>query len=159
MKTTKINSIGLEPEKSEALSKALNELLANYQIFYQNLRGFHWNIRGKSFFELHTKFEELYTQANLSIDEIAERILTLEGRPMHTFEAYLSNATIKPAKDVINANDTVAISIDNLTTLMSMERNILQMASEANDEGTNALMSDYLRLQEKTVWMLKAYLA
>lgn len=158
MNSTNLNSIGLSPDKSQALADALNELLANYQIFYQNLRGFHWNIKGHGFFELHAKFEELYTQANLSIDEIAERILTLEGRPMHTFEAYLNKASINAAKDVSKSTDTVRTTIENLSALMAIERKILQMASSANDEGTEALMSDYLRSQEKTVWMLKSYL-
>ena len=93
-----MNSLGLHTDKAHQLAGRLNALLANYQMFYQNLHGFHWNIEGNSFFELHTKFEELYTQANLSVDEIAERILTLEGTPLHTFEDYISNSTIKAAK-------------------------------------------------------------
>lgn len=86
----KLNSIGLSEEKSEILSTDLNKLLANFQRYYQNLRGIHWNIKGKRFFDLHVKFEELYTDANLKVDLIAERILTLGGVPLHTFEDYIS---------------------------------------------------------------------
>ena len=135
----------------------LNVLLANYQVFYQNLRGFHWNISGPSFFELHAKFEELYTNANLAVDEIAERILTLEGHPLHTFSDYLDLSSVKPAKDLKTAKDTVGTTISNMKTLIELEREILDLAGEANDEGTDALMSDYIRAQEKTVWMLRAY--
>ncbi len=84
-----LNSIGLSAEKSLALSNDLNELLANFQRYYQNLRGIHWNIRGKRFFDLHVKFEELYNDANIKVDEIAERILTLGGVPLHTYEDYI----------------------------------------------------------------------
>ncbi len=151
------NTIGLNKVESKDLVNKLNVLLANYQVFYQNLRGFHWNISGPSFFELHAKFEELYTSANLAVDEIAERILTLEAQPLHTFSDYLENSSVLPAKDMRTAKDTVSTTMNNLTTLIELEREILSMAGEMNDEGTDALMSDYIREQEKVVWMLRAY--
>ncbi len=151
------NTIGLDKLETESLVEKLNSLLANYQVFYQNLRGFHWNISGPSFFELHAKFEELYTSANLAVDEIAERIFTLEGHPFHTFEDYLTHSNVKPAKDINTANETVSVTISNMTTLIELEREILSIAGKMNDEGTDALMSDYIREQEKVVWMLRAY--
>ena len=89
------NQIGLKTEHSNKLANELNTLLANYQMFYQNLRGFHWNIQGPSFFELHIKFEELYNDAVIKVDEIAERILTLGETPYHTFTAYLEHSPLK----------------------------------------------------------------
>lgn len=157
MKNEKKSSIGLAPSASKELAVKLNELLANYQLFYQNLRGFHWNISGPSFFELHAKFEEMYTAANEAVDEIAERVLTLEERPMHTFSSYLKVATIKEVQDVSDANESVRITIDNLGVLLQLERDLLTLSEEADDEGTNSLMSDYIREQEKQVWMLRAY--
>lgn len=151
------NLIGIEKSKAEKLSEKLNTLLSNYQIYYQNLRGFHWNIAGPSFFELHAKFEELYTGANTSIDDIAERILTLGSTPLHTFEDYWSGAAIKAAKNVKDGTETVKTTIANLGTLIELEREILSLANEADDEGTATLMSDYIKEQEKTVWMLSAY--
>jgi len=151
------NTIGLNKVETKKLVEKLNVLLANYQVFYQNLRGFHWNISGPSFFELHAKFEELYTNVNLAVDKIAERILTLEGHPLHTFSDYLDLSSVKPAKDLKTAKDTVGTTISNMKTLIELEREILDLAGEANDEGTDALMSDYIRAQEKTVWMLRAY--
>ena len=98
------NIIGIDLEKATKLSQKLNGLLANYQLFYQNLRGLHWNIKGKEFFELHLKFEELYEDAVIKVDEIAERILTLEGEPLHTFSDYLQSAEIKEEKSIVNGN-------------------------------------------------------
>ena len=83
------NLVGIDQNKAKELASMLNQLLADYQLFYQNLRGFHWNIKGKEFFELHLKFEEFYDDAVIKIDEIAERILTLEGEPLHTFSDYV----------------------------------------------------------------------
>ena len=86
------NLIGIDKAKADNLCVKLNQLLADYQVFYQNLRGLHWNIKGKEFFELHVKFEEYYDDAVTKIDEIAERILTLEGEPFHTCLLYTSDA-------------------------------------------------------------------
>ena len=94
------NRIGLDPEKTKQLAEQLNTLLANYQLFYINARGFHWNITGEKFFELHAKFEELYNDLLIKVDEVAERILTLGHTPMHTFSDYLQTSTIKEAKNI-----------------------------------------------------------
>ncbi len=152
------NQIGLNENRSNELAKELNTLLANYQMFYQNLRGFHWNIQGPSFFELHAKFEELYDDAVLKVDEIAERVLTLGETPYHTFTAYLQHSSIKEAANVKDGQGTVSTTLANLKTLLEIERRILELSAEAGDEGTNSQMSDYITQQEKTVWMLSAYL-
>ncbi len=152
------NLIGIDQEQAITLSKKLNQLLADYQIFYQNLRGLHWNIKGKEFFELHLKFEEFYNDAVIKIDEIAERILTLEGEPFHTFSDYLKNSKIAEEKSVTNGTEGVKIVVKNLSTIIALEREILSLAGDANDEGTVSLMSDYISETEKTLWMLNSYL-
>ncbi|RNC77716.1 DNA starvation/stationary phase protection protein, partial [Piscirickettsiaceae bacterium NZ-RLO2] len=83
-----MNLIGLNQEKTAEISKELNKLLATYQVFYMNVRGFHWNIKGQQFFELHTKFEEIYNDLLTKVDEIAERILTLGEQPLHAYSQY-----------------------------------------------------------------------
>lgn len=152
------NLIGIDKQKAEALCILLNSLLANYQVFYQNLRGLHWNIKGKEFFELHLKFEELYEDAIIKIDEIAERILTLEGEPLHCFSDYITYAKIAEEKRVSNGGIGVQIILINFTTLLHLERDILTLASEAMDEGTVTLISDYISQTEKTIWMLNSYM-
>ena len=152
------NLIGIDKEKAKQLIIELNDLLANYQLFYQNLRGLHWNIKGKEFFELHLKFEELYNDAVIKVDEIAERILTLEGEPLHTFSDYLKTAEIKEEKSIINGTKGIEIIVKNFTALIKKERFILSLASKADDEGSVSLMSDYISQTEKTLWMLNSYL-
>ena len=151
--------LGLDREKVQNLTTNLNDLLANFQVYYQNLRGLHWNIKGKSFFELHVKFEELYTDSQEKIDMIAERILTLEGTPLHTFEDYTELAKVPVGRNVSNDTESVQLIVTSLTTLLAIERAILSQSDEADDEGTNSMMSDFISEQEKTVWMLKAWLA
>jgi starvation-inducible DNA-binding protein len=132
----KTNDIGLEIKESKPLVKMLNELLANYQIYYQNLRNFHWNVTGPNFFELHAKFEELYTAANTGVDEVAERILTLGARPYSSYGEYIEHSGIKEAKDVADAKKMVEIIRDNLNELLVLERKTLEAANESGDEGT-----------------------
>ncbi len=151
--------LGLDRKKVEELNLSLNELLANFQIYYQNLRGLHWNIKGKSFFELHVKFEELYTDSQEKIDMIAERILTLEGTPLHTFSDYVKLAKVPVGKNISDDIASVDLIVKSLTRLLEIEREILIQSEEAVDEGTNAMMSDFIAEQEKTVWMMKAWLS
>ena len=155
----KINSIGLSTEQSKTLAGDLNTLLANFQTYYQNLRGIHWNIKGRSFFDLHAKFEELYTDANLKVDMVAERILTLGGTPLHTFDDYTAASKVPVGRNVRKDEAAIRLIVDSLRELLLIERHILEAADEAGDEGTNAMMSDFITEQEKTVWMMKAWLA
>ena len=150
--------IGLNKKETENLTLSLNSLLANFQIYYQNLRGLHWNIKGKSFFELHVKFEEFYTDSQEKIDLIAERILTLQGCPLHTFEDYSSLSIVPVGKNVTKDVEAVNLIVKSLSELLKIERAILNESDEANDEGTNSMMSDFIAEQEKTIWMLNAWL-
>lgn len=154
----KINSLGLPVKESEILVTDLNSLLSNFQIYYQNLRGLHWNIRGKRFFDLHIKFEELYNDSQLKIDLIAERILTLGGVPLHTFSDYIENSKLKVGKNISKDTEAVQLVVDSLVELLKIERVILKQSGEINDEGTNSMMSDFIQEQEKTIWMLKAWM-
>lgn len=156
---TSLNKIGLNQSKSTELAHELNTLLAHYSIFYQNVRGFHWHIKGDNFFELHLKFEELYNDLVLKIDEVAERILTLGESPLHQYSSYQKISSIKESGMISNGKIAIENILESFKVLIVLQRKILMLASEIEDEGTNALMSDYIRAQEKTVWMYSSYLS
>ncbi len=149
----------LDASLSNKTIEALQQLLADYQVFYTNLRGLHWNIKGHQFFMLHEKFEEMYDDAAAKIDEIAERILMLGGVPAHNFSTYLKQATLKESAYISGANESVQLVLDSYSVLIKAQRAILEVAGEANDEATVAMMGDYISQQEKTVWMLVAHLS
>ena len=153
-----INAIGLDNDKAKHLAEKLNELLANYSIFYQNTRGYHWNIKGEKFFELHLKFEELYNDLLLKVDEVAERILTLGHTPKHNYADYRTTSKIKESVFVSDGIKAVEDILSSFQTIIILQRELLEIASDAGDEGTNALMSDYIRLQEKSVCMYSSFL-
>jgi len=152
------NFLGLDTEKTAGLADSLNELLSNYQIFYMNVRGYHWNIKGDNFFELHVKFEELYDDLLLKIDEIAERVLTLGHRPAHAYSTYIEKSEVPERKDVSDGKEAVGNIVESYGMLIRTQRKLLNLAGEADDEGTVALMSDYISEQEKTLWMYRSYL-
>jgi len=155
---TNLNSIGLDTKKASELSEKLNILLANYSIFYQNTRGYHWNIKGDKFFELHLKFEELYNDLFVKIDEVAERILTLGHSPKHRYSDYKKDSKIVESNEVSDGKKAVNEVLESFKVIIMIQRDLLDLSAEANDEGTNALMSDYIREQEKLVWMYSAFL-
>ena len=152
------NIIGLREEDCKNIVEKLNILLANYSVFYQNTRGAHWNIKGDQFFVLHPKFEELYDNLVLKIDEIAERILTLGHVPNHNYSDYLKVSTIKESKEVHNSKKCVEDILNSFKVVIDLQRELLEITDKANDEGTNALLSGYITEQEKDVWMYNAYL-
>lgn len=150
--------IGLDQKQSEKLAEGLNELFASFQLYYQNLRGLHWNIKGKHFFELHVKFEELYTDAQLKVDSVAERVLTVGFTPLHTFSDYLKTTKVKEAKQISDAKKAVETVVNNLSILIGLERKLLPLAEKLNDEGTQTMLTDFITQQEKEIWMYSSWL-
>ncbi|RYZ96300.1 MAG: DNA starvation/stationary phase protection protein [Sphingobacteriaceae bacterium] len=150
--------ISLEERKVKPIVDHLNDLLANYHIHYQKLRGCHWNIKGQNFFTLHVKFEELYTEALTVIDELAERILTLGKPPYSTFDDYIKTSTIKEA-NTIGMKDTTMVKaiITDMAALIEMEREILEVTADAGDDGTNDMVNRFMQFKEKNTWMLRSF--
>jgi starvation-inducible DNA-binding protein len=143
---------------SNNVIEQLNTLLATYQVHYQNLRALHWNVKGANFFELHLKYEELYNRTQLIIDDLAERILTLGGTPLHRFEDYLVKSTLKENPTIHEGKPGMQYILDAQQKLLSLEKEILTLSGESEDEGTNSMMSDLMREKEKTNWMFSAWL-
>jgi starvation-inducible DNA-binding protein len=148
---------GLDANASKNVVNSLQQLLADFQVFYANLRGFHWHVKGKNFFVLHAQFENLYNNAAEKVDEIAERILMLDGVPAHNFSEYLKVSKVKESGYVTDGDTGLAHVLDTYKYFIASERNILKLADEAGDESTVAMMSDYIKEQEKMLWMLVAY--
>jgi starvation-inducible DNA-binding protein len=135
----------------------LNILLADYHVYYQKLRSKHWNIIGKNFFDLHEKFEELYNDAKLKIDEIAERILTLRYHPMSKLEDYLKTASITEEAPLQTDSDMVEDTLNDHKIMLAQMTKIIKKAEEVSDEGTIDLIGAYIRELEKFSWMLNAW--
>ena len=152
-----MNYLGIDKTQSKNTVKELNQLLACYHVYYQNLRNFHWNVTGENFFDLHGRFEEFYMEARSRIDAIAERILTLRHRPMSTLSTYLDKSLIAEAGLVADDREMVHTILDNHRVLIDCMRNTLRAASKVEDEGTIDLIGGFLADLEKSSWMLDAW--
>lgn len=152
-----MNYLNINTEETLPVAKELNQLLADYHIYYQKLKNFHWNITGKNFFDLHEKFEELYTDARVKIDDIAERILTLRYHPVSKYSVYLKISQIDE-ESPLQTDEEMAMSIleDHKTILQQMTK-VIHKASHAKDEGTIDLIGGYIGELEKKSWMLNAW--
>ncbi len=155
MKT--MDYLHLNEKKVTDVVNALHTLLADFQVYYTNLRGMHWNIKGRGFFVLHEKFEKMYDDAAEKIDEIAERILMLGGVPENKFSEYLKKACIKEVSDITCSHEAVDNVLDTYKHLICAERKIIELANAADDPVTADLMTGYLKEQEKMIWMLVAF--
>ncbi len=150
--------ISLDEKEVRPVVDHLNELLANYHIHYQKLRGCHWNVKGTNFFTLHVKFEELYTEALTTIDELAERILTLGKPPYSTFNDYITNSKLKEMNTVgVSDKDLVRALIADMASLIELERRILDITADAGDDGTNDMVNRFMQYKEKNTWMLRSF--
>ena len=152
-----MNYLGINSLQLESIAKKLNILLATYQIYYQNLRSFHWHIEGQNFFDLHQIFEELYTSAHIKIDELAERILSIRYKPLGSFSEYISHANISESKDIMHDELMITTVLENHRELIRCMRDLIAEANECRDEGTADLITSYLSDLEKRSWMLAAW--
>lgn len=149
--------LNLDKEKTGKTVEQLNILLADYHLYYQKLRNFHWNIIGQNFFDLHEKFEELYDDAKLKVDEIAERILTLRFQPTSNYSDYLNISNIKESSSDLNDGEMVSILLDDHGKILKQMSKVIETAEKNGDEGTIDLIGAYIRELEKTSWMLDAW--
>lgn len=151
------NYLGFNRKNVSSLVGELNEFLSCYHVYYQNLRSFHWNISGENFFDLHSQFEDLYNDARLKIDEIAERILTLRHRPLSRLTDYLEISEVEEATLVEEDRAMVLTTLENHRILIKKMRSILEKAADLKDEGTVDMIGSFLENIEKKSWMLDAW--
>ena len=135
----------------------LNKQIANWSVLYIKLHNYHWYVKGQQFFTLHTKFEEFYTEAALHIDELAERLLALGGRPVATMTGCLEVASVKEAEGNENAEQMVQSTVNDFTQVISELKQGMELAESVNDEITGDMFLAIYSSLEKHVWMLSAF--
>lgn len=149
--------LNMQDEKLLPVVMELNTLLSDYHMYYQKLRSFHWNILGKNFFDLHEQFEDMYNDAQIKIDEIAERILTLRHHPVSKFSDYIKIATVQEESAMISDQKMIDTLLNDHKIILAQMSSVIDSAENAGDEGTIDLVGAYIRELEKTSWMLNAW--
>ncbi|TLS36106.1 Dps family protein [Pseudalkalibacillus caeni] len=145
-------------EANENIIQLANKQLANWNVLYTKLHNYHWYVKGSDFFTLHEKFEEFYTEAAGYIDEIAERILTIKGKPLATLKEYLEASTIPEATGSENAKQMVSSLAGDFRTLISETSELIEAAEDTADVPTADMFIGIRTSLEQHTWMLTAYL-
>lgn len=143
---------------STNLNKKLNELVSTYSVLYTKLHNYHWYVSGPSFFTLHVKFEELYNETTLNLDELAERLLSKEAKPVATLKEHLEQSLIEEAKGNEDAKQMVASTVEDFKTIMKALNEAMELASKEGDDRTEDMLNAMFQSLEKHTWMLNAYL-
>lgn len=136
----------------------LNRLLSGYSVYQQKLRNFHWNVTGKDFFELHNFFEEMYKRAITETDEIAERIRLFGQKPVSTFTEYLKLSRIKEESAKPGSFEMAKIVLSDIRNLLENMEEIINVAQDINDNGTEHMLQSFIYKMEKEHWMLTAWI-
>lgn len=151
--------IGLNPQAAQELCKGLNDLLADLQVFTQNVRGFRWNLRGLDSFAMRNTFELMYAELHATTDEVAERIRTLDSRPLQGFDEILKTSDVPVVKDVAQGSEGLRHCVAAYSVLLVRGRALMQLARQSNDEGTVAMLGRLIIAMEKQVWLCRTSLA
>ena len=148
--------IGIKQADREAIADNLKNLLADSYTLYLQTHNFHWNVTGPMFNQLHLMFEGQYTELAIAVDDIAERIRSLDVAAPGTYAAFSKLSAIKEVNGVPSAEEMVVILTKNHEQVVRTCRAALAVAQSADDESSAALISDRMRIHEKTAWMLRA---
>lgn len=143
---------------SKTTVDVLNKQIADWNVLYVKLHNYHWNVKGANFFTLHAKFEELYNEASIHIDELAERVLIIGGKPLATMREYLDTSAINEAKKVAKSEEMVQDIIHDYHYLIEELRDGMDITEQENDSVTHDMLLAIREQLAKHVWMLKAYL-
>ncbi len=143
---------------SNSIQDLLNKQIASWTVLFVKLHNYHWYVKGSQFFTLHLKFEELYNEAALHVDGLAERLLALGGQPVATMKGSLELTQISEASGNETAEQMVAEISANFTTLIGDLKNGMAIAQSAGDETTADMLLAIHSSLEKHVWMLQSFL-
>lgn len=149
--------LGFSKPETAVIVNALNQLLANYQVHYQKLRNYHWNVVGSDFFDIHEKFEDQYNEAKENIDEIAERIRVFGYTPMSNLREYLANSEIKETGSDLSGMEMVDEILRDFEILLSYMVDVADAAIDAGDVGTEDMINSFIKKMEKSHWMFTAF--
>ncbi|WP_226034870.1 Dps family protein [Aquibacillus saliphilus] len=146
--------------ENQKLVNFLNQELSNFAVLYIKLHRYHWFVQGRHFFKLHEVFEDLYNEAAQDLDEVAERILAIDGKPLATMHKFIKETTLQEAQADDKENEIInQLSEDYRTMINEIKETGIPLAEEINDQPTSDLLNDIRGRFEKHVWMLRAYIA
>ncbi len=135
----------------------LNTILADEFVLYTKTRNYHWNVVGQNFYQLHQFFDVQAIELNKNVDEVAERVRALGGRPISTLSEFVAGTRLseEPGK-LFPAKEMVAkLQADQETIIRSIRADLVKI-TKLDDAGTIEFLSGLLEQHEKMAWTLRA---
>jgi starvation-inducible DNA-binding protein len=144
---------------TQTVVDVLNKQVANFSVLYVKLHNYHWFVTGGNFYELHQKFEEFYTDAAKYIDDLAERILAINGKPLASMKDFLQTSSISEATGNETPEQMVQNVFNDFQTIVEEIKTGIEAADKENDQPTADMLTHIRNNLEKQRWMLKAFLS
>ncbi|TVP63182.1 MAG: DNA starvation/stationary phase protection protein [Leptolyngbya sp. LCM1.Bin17] len=153
-------NIGLSEQQRHGVVDILNKVLADTYLLLIKTKKYHWDVIGPQFRTLHQLWEEHYEALTVNIDEVAERVRTLNGYPLGTAEGFLKHASLKEHPgDLPNANEMVRrLVVDHEQIIRNLRQYVDQTADEFHDEGTSDFLTGLMEEHEEMAWMLRSFI-
>jgi starvation-inducible DNA-binding protein len=150
-------NLGWAKQERKEIANLLNQLLANYSVHYQKLRNYHWNVKGNDFFDLHDEFEKQYNEARKHIDKIAEQIRVFSKTPYSTMKEYREQSEIKETGTNLTSIEMVKEILKDFKVLLNHMIEVVKIAIENGDSGTEEMVKGFVKKVERHHWMLSAF--
>jgi starvation-inducible DNA-binding protein len=149
-------NIGIKEEDRLNSAEGVTRLLASTYTLYLKTHGYHWNVEGPHFQQLHIQFMEQYTEMWTAVDELAERVRALG---VYAPDSYAAMSKVSEIKEETGSPDWKAM-VKTLAkdheTVAKIARDALRIAEEVGDDATADVVAPRVTLHEKTAWMLRA---
>lgn len=139
------------------LHDILNKQISTWSVLYVKLHNYHWYVKGNQFFTLHVKFQELYEESTLHLDDLAERLLALEGKPAATMKEHLELSSVKEATGKETPEQMVDALIADFSNVAGELKEGMNEAQKNGDDTTGDMLLAIHKSLEKHIWMLKAF--
>ena len=142
----------------QQIAASLSKLLADTYTLYLKTQGFHWNVTGPRFHDLHKLFEEQYNELAAANDEIAERIRALGAKAPASYSEFKKLATVVEEATAPAANEMIRQLLADNRSAVRAAQSAVETAEEHGDVGSADLATQRIRAHEKAAWMLDALL-
>ncbi|MBC1921138.1 Dps family protein [Listeria grayi] len=138
----------------------LNHQVANLNVFTVKIHQIHWYMKGHNFFTMHEKMDDLYSEFDEQMDEVAERLLAIGGKPFSSLKEFLENASIEeaPYTKEKSMDELIGDLVSSLELLRDEYQQGIKLTEEEGDDVTNDMLIGYKTEIDKHIWMYKAFL-
>jgi len=151
--------IGLKDNARKAAAAALSKVLGSTYVLYLKTQGFHWNVTGPQFIQLHEMFGAQYAQLAAAIDELAERIRALGEPAPGSYAQFKKLSVIDEQTEILPPQKMIAELVADHEALTRLARETQETVEDLGDTETGDLMVGRMKEHGKTAWMLRAHLS